>query len=513
MIRRALALLVCSALVTAVPAAPTAADPVPVNGREARAVATLDRVEELAGDRTLALRDLAQLKDALPAELQQRAASYLSRPTGNPSRCADFSCYTTREVRRVCTTLLCVHYVERADDRTNGVPTRDRDDDGRPDYVESVLASMVRVHRTYVDAGYRRPLGDGTRGGDARPDVYLAQIGDQALYGYCATDAAAVPQHGATWAYCVLDNDYRKSEFPLHTPIQNMQVTAAHEYFHAVQFGYDVGEDAWFMEATATWVEDEVFDRVDDNVSYLSWGPLGQPDLPLDSLQDGYYYGAWIFFRHLTERFRTSHAGLPEIVRTTWRYADAARPGAPDHYSLAAVDRALADQGSSVADQFLRMSAANQHPTRWYAEGRRYPRAPLAGTWWLTRTDPVAEIRLVQDHLTSDTYRFEPASGMAAADWRLRLTLDLAPERRGSQALARVFLKTGGVRSVVLDLSETGDYDGTVAFSATDVTAVELTVVNASTRYRCGFGTRWSCHGRPLDQDVAQRVVARAERS
>jgi hypothetical protein len=166
-----------------------------------------------------------------------------------------------------------------------------------------------------------------------------------------------------------------------------------------------------------------------------------------------------------------------------------------------------------VADQFLRMSAANVHPTRWYAEGRRYPQAPLAGTWWLTRGDPVAEIALVQDHLTSATYRFEPAPGLTEPDWQLRLTLDLAPEQQGSQALARVFRRSGGVRTVVLDLSEAGDHEGAVPFAAAEVTAVELTVVNASTRYRCGIGAHWSCHGRPLDQDVAQKVVVLATRA
>jgi hypothetical protein len=509
---RALALLLCSAVLAA-PTGATAADPPPLTARAARAVAALERVETITGEPTLALRDLALLKDALPPEQRQRAAAYLSRPTGDPDRCSDFSCYSTKHVRRACTAVLCVHYVRRADDRRNGVPTRDSDGDGRPDYVETVLASMVRVHRTYVDAGYRRPVGDGDRGGDARPDIYLGQIGDQALYGYCATDDVAVPQHGATWAYCVLDNDYRKREFPLHTPIQNMQVTAAHEYFHAVQFGYDIGEDAWFMEATATWVEDEVFDRVDDNVAFLPYGPLGRPGTSLDSLRGGYYYGAWIFFRHLTEQFRTSQAGLPVIVRTMWRYADAARPDAPDLYSMEAVERALGDQESGVADQFLRMSAANLHPRRWYDEGGRYPHAPLAGTWRLTTAEPLQEVAFIQDHLTSSTFRFEPSPGMSASDWRLRLTLDLAPAARGSQALARVILTSGGVRTVVLDLSEAGDYDDTVAFSAAEVTAVEVTVVNASVRYNCDTGTGWSCHGHPLDQDVAQLVVASAERS
>jgi hypothetical protein len=29
-------------------------------------------------------------------------------------------------------------------------------------------------------------------------------------------------------------------------------VTAAHEFFHAIQYGYDVSEDPWLMESTAT---------------------------------------------------------------------------------------------------------------------------------------------------------------------------------------------------------------------------------------------------------------------
>ena len=48
---------------------------------------------------------------------------------------------------------------------------------------------------------------------------------------------------------------------PAHTPLENLEVTAAHELFHAVQFAYDYDEDAWFMEATATWAEDEVYTR------------------------------------------------------------------------------------------------------------------------------------------------------------------------------------------------------------------------------------------------------------
>ena len=513
MLGRALALLLCSAVLSA-PTAPAATAQPDHPKRAARAEAALTQVETVldrraGGSATMALRDLALLKDALPAALQERAASYLSRPTANPDRCPDVSCYTTRQVHRVCFAVVCVHYVDRSDDQKNGVPPRDTDGDGRPDYVEHVLRSMTHVHQTYVDAGYRPPARDGRRGGDARPDIYLAQIGNKGLYGYCTTDQVKVPDHGSAWAYCVLDNDYARTEFPTNTPIENMQVTAAHEYFHAVQFGYDIGEDAWFMEATATWIEDEAYDRVNDNVNYLRTGPLARPGLPLDTRKDGYFYGAWIFFRQLTERFKQSEAGLPVIVRRMWRLADAARPGATDLYSMAAVERALTEKGSSTGRQLLRMAAANLHPRRWYDEGALYPSS--RATTWTLRPDQARGAGFPQNHLTSRSYRLEPRR--TGPRWLLEVGLDLGPVARGSAALVRVYLESGGVRTTVPTLSPTGDYTGTFAFAAGQVKAVEVTVVNGSVRYHCNVSTSWSCHGRPLDQNISQEVEFEPVRS
>jgi hypothetical protein len=507
MIGRALALLLCSAVLVA-PTTPAAAVQPDDPRRAARAEAALSQVEAVldqraGGSATMALRDLALLRDALPAELQERAASYLSRPTANPDRCPDYSCYTTRQVHRVCFAVVCVHYVDRADDEKNGVPPRDTDSDGRPDFVEHVLRSVTHVHQTYVDAGYRPPARDGRRGGDTRPDIYLAQIGNKALYGYCTTDQARVPDHGSAWAYCVLDNDYARTEFPAHTPIENMQVTAAHEYFHAVQFGYDIGEDPWFMEATATWVEDEVYDRVNDNVYYLPAGPVGHPGLSLDSRQGGYFYGAWIFFRHVTEQFRQSQAGLPIIVRRMWRLADAAGPDATNLYSMAAVERALTEKGSSTGAQLLQMSAANLHPKRWYDEGALYP-ASRATTWTLAPGQGRGA-GFFQDHLTSASYRLEPRR--TGPRWRLQVDLDLGAVVRGSAALVRVYFESGRVRTTVPTLSATGDYTGTFLFAAGKVKAVEVTIVNGSVRYHCNVSSGWSCRGRPLDQDINQEVA------
>ena len=156
------------------------------------------------------------------------------------------------------------------------------------------------------------------RGGNALFDVYLSQIGDDGLYGFCAPEEKVPGQRFVYSGYCVLDNDF--TEFPLG-PLPSLQVTAAHEFFHAIQFDYDATEDRWFMEATATWVEEQYADAIDDNRQYLPYGQLGRPRQPLDEF-DSFgqsQYGNWLFFELLSQDFG------PDVVRRIWNLADATR--------------------------------------------------------------------------------------------------------------------------------------------------------------------------------------------
>ena len=50
-----------------------------------------------------------------------------------------------------------------------------------------------------------------------------------------------------------------------------------------MQFGYDQFEDAWFQEATATWMEERVYDAVNDNRQFLPASALALAGLSLDS--------------------------------------------------------------------------------------------------------------------------------------------------------------------------------------------------------------------------------------
>ena len=165
-----------------------------------------------------------------------------------------------------------------------------------------------------------------------------------------------------------------------------MQVTAAHEYFHAVQFAYDYYEDGWLMEATATWAEDELYDSVNDNVNYLADGQMGtEPgglrgsQHALDGFWDGNFYGNWIFFRYLTERMTASKAGMPVLVRDIWRLG----PATAD-YSLRAVSTELAERGRDFGDTYASFAEANRRSRTTYDEGQsqRYPTSQT----WLTQT-------------------------------------------------------------------------------------------------------------------------------
>jgi hypothetical protein len=440
-------------------------------------------------DATLALRDLVRVRDQLRGTAARQADRLLARPAGN---------------QRTCQGRICVHWSNA------NVRQRDDDQNGRPDYIDDVVTTVAEVHQQYVAAGYRAPRRDGTRGGTrgGQTDIYIRDVGAQGLYGYCTTDKsfrASGPFD--SWAYCVLDNDYRPGQFPTQTPLANLQVTAAHEYFHAVQFAYDAFEDSWFMEATATWAEDEVYPDINDNLQYLRRGPIRRPHVPLDKFEFGgtHQYGDWIFFRYLTEQLPTGTV-MPDLVRQMWQRADGSA-GARDMYSLQAVRTTLTARGQSFARMFAGFAVANRRPAAAYDEGDLYPSAPLSGSRTLESGRSSGWISRDLDHLSSATLRFAPTGPVPPTT--LRVKVDLAALSRGSRAFVTTY-QPGGVAlstaSISLDRLGVGTLP--VPLLGGSVSSVEVTLVNASTRTRCWRDvlSPYSCFGVPRDDNLTQRV-------
>jgi hypothetical protein len=398
---------------------------------------------------------------------------------------------------RACTALVCVHYVGASGD----APPMTSSTGGTPDWVALTLRTADASFARMVELGWPLPPSDRGAGGTPQFDVYLQDVGRRGLYGYCAPEHVVPGERNVTSSYCVLDNDF--TGFPL-PPTPSMRVTVAHELFHAVQFGLDAREDGWLLEATATWMEEQVTDDVDDNRQYLDHGQLGDPDTPLDTF-DGSLgsYGNWIFFQRLTQRFG------PEAVREVWARADA-RVGRPNHFSVRAIERFVESRGVSWPRFYAGFLAANRTARSSYAEGSAYRPTSPDSRARLGRARPRWTRTVTLDHLTGHVASLRPGPGLRRG--RLRITVDAGG--RATAPAAHVVLV--GPRGVIgrspLRLDRRGEGSRVVMFRRPRVRRVEVVLANASTRYTCNRGTPFACQGKPRHDRRAFRVTARVLR-
>lgn len=461
---------------------------------------------------SLVLRDLALRVGDLADEDRKLARSILARPTDGaadpwkngylPGTPTTYRCSETADI--------CVHWVTDPDqvepNPDKGIDgdapdLTDTDEDGVPDWVEQNIGVFEQVWEGIVDQlGYRPPVPDDTarrHGPDGKTDIYLAELGHEGMYGYCTIDDIADRS-----AYCVVDDDF--AEFA-GTPERSLRVTAAHEFFHAVQFAYRIDGDHWLMEGTAAWVEDEVYDHINDNLQYLSRSALRFPDAPLDFVDPSdfnWVYGSWIWWRFLTEHFGVDGRRDPSVVREVWERLATDGPG---EGSMTAQRRTIINRGRSFERVFADFGAVNRIPQRWYAEGRSYGRyvAAPAGRFSLNARRPGMGWKATRlSHLSTQHAIIRPGRGLAGP-WRLRIRLDLPPRFRGSAATVVVHRDNGrlGFRRVKLDRRGNGTVHA--PFNNRQVSHVALSLTNASTRIAdCGSGTIWTCGGRPLDDDL-----------
>jgi hypothetical protein len=232
---------------------------------------------------------------SLSSQGQTLVAEYLSRPSGTYTYDSPGGYFK-------------LHYNTSGG---NAVPTADDDADGIPDYIEKVATYCDSARHTEVDIlGYLPPPTDGTTGGDDKYDIYFLEMD---YYGYTEFESPG-PE---TWydyiTFIVLHRNF--VGFPDNTdPDGNelgaAKVTVAHEYFHAVQCAYDAGEELWWMEAGATWMEDIVFDVVNDNYNYLSLF-FNYPQTALTD-NGNHAYAAFVWPMFLGERLDTV------LIRQIW---------------------------------------------------------------------------------------------------------------------------------------------------------------------------------------------------
>jgi len=396
---------------------------------------------------------LAALPVAAKAGDQWTFRQPAARPTDHPDPARHS--YTVPEAPRspACAGRFCVHWVAEGIDAPfltdeNGTG----DGDGVPDYVERVLDIAVHVHAIENGKlGWREPRSDARRGGlRGKTDVYLKELG-RMLFGYAAPDRGQTPKgrrlprrlHG----YLVLDNDYDPFQYPGTKPLADLEVTFAHEYCHILQMGYDAYQDAWMAESTAVWMEDQVYNGIDDYLRYVRrWVRLYETPLTANSIRE---YGATVWNEWLVRRYGRG------IVRDAWSRALHTRPGG---FSVSSYDSAIRGAGGSDFGhdfaRFARDVAEWRTGTR-FREGGSYPDVPRQGS--LPRDGRPLQRSL--NHATFQLLRVHPQEGravLARADAPAGVTAGLAlVGRTGSQSNGHVvsrlrFEPNGGAMTVRL---------------------------------------------------------------
>ncbi len=238
---------------------------------------------------------------------------------------------------------------------TNAVDNTDTDGDSVPDYINSIATVFEEVYyHDITKLGYTPPPSDGIEGGSSAFDIAVKSTNAYGWtnYGTLIGDNPNSPnviEKNAYLSNMILRNNY--IGFP-NTELENIQVTAAHEFFHAIQLGYDGDEELWLMEATAVWMEEEHYDNVNDCYQYMiPW--FEKPHISLNQNYTIHPYGSFILFKYIDE-----HLGGPDIIKRTWEQSRNFNSNNYD-YSIQSVDWALKSVNHSFKKALNNMAIAN----------------------------------------------------------------------------------------------------------------------------------------------------------
>lgn len=254
-----------------------------------------------------------------------------------------------------------IHYDTTGSDAVRNAAVRNAQ--GIPVWVDTLAMVLDSIwNKEVTQMGFRAPVGDSfysPNGGDGRLDVYLEDLG--LGLGLTFPDSAGGVLGNRATAFILLDNDYNTLPYndPLYGigPSGAMRVTAAHEFFHAIQFAYTVyGAEVvsgnlklYWYEATAVWMEEQTYNEINDYIQYLpfwfdapglSFRTFEQPGGDLYRVFRPYAMG--IYGIYLSNRFANTTYGYSAVRRVWERMATV-----PGFNLFAALDYALGSEGSN----------------------------------------------------------------------------------------------------------------------------------------------------------------------
>ena len=295
-----------------------------------------------------------------------------------------------------------IHYTLEG---ANAVDFNRRDHRAAPPYIVQIGEAFDNSRTvTCFTRGFREPILDE---GKNTYDIYVYDLKDK--YGVTYSSNLYSPgnsRSGIASSYICIDNSYSGEKGFDKSRLECMKVTAAHEFFHAVQFAYNVRADTWWKEASATWNEDEVYKGINDYVRYIG----SYFKAPYKSLDETSYSGV-VFVKFLSENY-----GGYDTVKKIWEVQSAGYDN-----SVQAIDRFIRTvfPGKDLGTVYNQFSAYNTNPAQYYKEGASWNISAAAQNTYAGY--PVSMNLGVLNHLSSNYQLFKPGDPGEAKSLKIAL--------------------------------------------------------------------------------------------
>jgi len=239
----------------------------------------------------------------------------------------------------------------------NAIPDYDRNQNGTKDYLEFVSKSFDRAWQIEIDSLGFKPPPDSSGLSRNTYHVYCYQLGyvyQNDLFGSTVLDYEIPGLPGLNYVTHIdLNVDFSFASYLNQDPIVRdsmaVAITAAHEFNHALQCGYRLWPDnnffydIWFIESSATFMEEVVAPEVNDYLNYLPWY-FNRTSFPLDqSLGDITDYGKVVIEIMLGKLY------CDDITRKIWTNIQQER-------ALPSLEKVLISEGTSLSREMLNLA-------------------------------------------------------------------------------------------------------------------------------------------------------------
>jgi len=198
----------------------------------------------------------------------------------------------------------------------NAVLYADKDEnlDEVPDYVGKVAEYIEKAYKFQVEElGFKKAA--------MIPSMEIL-ITDMRDYGICIP----IEDPDKEKCYMQIDNDFIGDNYNAKE-LDGAAVTCAHEFFHAIQATYGLFTNRfiqarrWMAEGTAVWMEDAIFDHINDYLTYVNGRKnqyFEEPQSPIFDLYPSKSYAAILWFKFITESRKYDEYNDMHVIRVLW---------------------------------------------------------------------------------------------------------------------------------------------------------------------------------------------------